>query len=611
MINDVYLRFKELYLETDGKILVENFLLQKEPSICLKIDDNGKVIDKLVAIDETVRKDDLYDWFAIRNIKSKYLSSNKAVGSKMIFSSNNYTLFGRIDTFPLITYQSFIKLFDVKEDKNNKKTTAKFTFYNRHKNKIKTLFDSILGTISLMDLVEKMDFISEDEKLLIQNSFITDIALDAYYKKLSDSYECQEDQFFTLDRLDYILKQINKDIEEYAPKQIKLKIFRDVKIEKYQEYELKYLNSSLFAVEDKVLEVDKKRLGQPYLDNTLNADKPFMIHQTMKSKVPFPKTKDEILYMKYLDDYLSMNKGVFYLELEKFSVSKKAFINKEQFIIQKKKNYELFEFLPYFYNEFEKNPFVIKNYMSITKKKKLIDDKNPYFETFLLEKDIDNLCNKKLMTNYFSENIKGVDKRLESYIFLIRDSCFLYFKKSQITGKEFYNYIEKVISSLIFYQYEKSDEKQIKIRVLENLNLKLSMQQYFKGDSMDVKDELKSLNLKITSTEYKPLNIKEFLLLSGQMAYYLISQSESSNRTFRLAEHYLKSKNIQTIKKHLRNDLKRYKHKIYLTTDKSKFKNALSMLLAYEDEKKLTQKEMDIFLIGLVSDNIFYMKNEE
>jgi len=101
------------------------------------------------------------------------------------------------------------------------------------------------------------------------------------------------------------------------------------------------------------------------------------------------------------------------------------------------------------------------------------------------------------------------------------------------------------------------------------------------------------------------------LLLSGQMAYYLISQSESSNRTFRLAEHYLKSKNIQTIKKHLRNDLEKYKHKINLISNKSKFKNALTKFFAYEKEKKLTHTEMDVLLIGLVSDNIFYMKSEE
>jgi len=610
MINDIYNRFKKLYIETKGKILTQNFLLEKEPSICLKIDDKGNVIEKLIAIDENVKKDDLYDWFSIRNIKSKYLNNNKAVGSQMIFSSNNLSLFGRIDTFPLITYKSFIKLFDVKADKNNKKTTAKFNFYNKHKDKIEEIFKSIKSPILLNELLEKMDFISEDEKKLILNSYITDIALDSYYNKLSKDYECDEEQFFTLEKLNYILPQISDEIIEYAPKQIKLKIFRDKDIQEYQKYELKYLNSSLFAVEDKVIKLNDDLLGQPYLDNTLNTDKPFMIHQTTKFKIPFPKTKDDILYIKYLNDYLSMNKGIFFLELDKLSVSKKPFINKGQFIIQKKKNYEIFEFIPYFNNEFEKKPFIVKNYTQARKGKKLIDDKKPYTEMYLLENDIDKLCNKKLIKNYFSDKIKNIDYRLESYIFLIRDSCFNYFKKGQISGYEFYKQIENVISLLILYQYEKNDEKYIHSKVLEFLNLKLSMQNYFLGETMDIKKELESLNVKISKKEYEQLTLNEFLLLSGQMAYYLISQSESTNRTFRLAEHYLKSKNIQTIKKHLRNDLEKYKHKINLISGSSKFKNALALSIAYNEDRKLSYKEMDIFLIGLVSDNIFYIKNE-
>jgi len=305
-----------------------------------------------------------------------------------------------------------------------------------------------------------------------------------------------------------------------------------------------------------------------------------------------------------------MNKGVFYLELEKFSISQKPFINKEQFIIQKKKHYEIFEFLPYFYNEFEKKPFIIKNYMKLRKNKKLIEDKNPYTEIYLLEKDIDSLCDKKLIKNYFSDKIKGIDKQLESYIFLIRESCFLYFKKGQITGFEFYDRIKKIISFLILYQYSHSDEKLIRQKTLENLNLKLSMQQYFKGDGMDVENELKLLDEKVSKKNYGQLSIKEFLLLSGQMAYYLISQSESANKTFKLAEHYLKSKNLQTIRMHLRNDLEKYKHKVNLKVLKSKIKNALTLILAYDEDKKLTHQEMDIFLIGLVSDNIFYMKKE-
>ena len=611
MINDIYLKFKELYEQSNGKLLIQNFRLEKEPSICLKINNEGKVIEKLIALDDTVRKDELYDWFAIRNIKSKYLNNNKAVGSKMIFSSNNYTFFGRIDTFPLITYKSFVKLFDVKEDKNNKKTTAKSIFYNKYKKDIEKIFNSVKSAILLNDLISKMDFITGDDIKLIEESFINENILNLYYKKLCTDYSCTDEQFFTIDKINYILKQIESEIIEYAHKQIKLKIFRDIPIEKYEQAELNYLGNSLFAVNDKVINLNEKIYGEPYLDNTLNADKPFMIHKTMKSPIPFPKTKDDILYIKYLDDYLSINKGVFYLELEKLLVSQKPFINKEQFIIQKRKFYEIFEFIPSFYNEFEKKPFIVRNYMRITKKNKLIEDKNPYTDKYLLEKDIDNLCNKKLIKNYFSEKIKGIDKQLENYIFLIRDSCFLYFKKSQITGREFYKQTEKIISYLILYHYFHSDEKQIRQKVLESLNLKLSMQEYFEGECMNVSEELKNLDTKISKNDYESLTNKEFLLLTGQMAYYLISQSESSNRTFRLAEHYLKSRNINTLKKHLRNDLEKYKHKIYLTTDKSKFKNALAMSIAYEEDRKLTHKEMDIFLIGLVSDNIFYKTNNE
>ena len=35
------------------------------------------------------------------------------------------------------------------------------------------------------------------------------------------------------------------------------------------------------------------------------------------------------------------------------------------------------------------------------------------------------------------------------------------------------------------------------------------------------------------------------------------------------------------------------------------------MAIAYDEDRKLTHKEMDIFLIGLVGDNIFYKTNNE
>ena len=61
------------------------------------------------------------------------------------------------------------------------------------------------------------------------------------------------------------------------------------------------------------------------------------------------------------------------------------------------------------------------------------------------------------------------------------------------------------------------------------------------------------------------------------------------------------------LKNHLRNDLEKYKHKIYLTAKDSKFKNAYAMLLAFENNEKLSHDEMDLLLIGLITENLFYI----
>jgi CRISPR-associated protein Csh1 len=562
----------------------------------------------MLIVDKNVKKNDLYDWFSIRNLKAKYLNSNKAVGNKMIFSNSNLALFGRIDTFPMVTKESFIKLFDVKEDLSNKKTTAKSLFYKKYKDKFNSIFYQ-KDIYFINDFINRFNNLSKEEiKLLSENSFITDTALKQYYDKLVKDYVCDEKQFFTKDKILYILSQIQFEFSKYADKQIKLKIFRDKKVEEYQDKEIKYLDSSLFAVEDDTKKIGE--LGLPFLDNTLNASKPFMLHYSTKYKIAFPKAKNEVLYIKYLDDYLSIDKGIFYLELENFTTENKPFLNSKvgQFIIMKKKNYELFEYLPCFFDEFEKKPFEIKNYLKMMKNKVIVDDKKPFKELYFLENELDNLFYKKLKTNYLSEKIDKTNGKLVTLIFLVRQACFAYFKKGQIIGKDFYYQIANILTDIILYQYEHiEDDKKLRISMMEFLNLKLSMNQYYTGDYMNIQNELSLLNSKISVSNYENLSKREFLLLSGQMAYYLVSQSESSNRTFRLVEHYLKSKNVKMLKNHLRNDLERYKHKIYLTGKDSKFKNAYAMLLAFENEVKFTHDDIDLLLIGLITENLFYI----
>jgi len=41
-----------------------------------------------------------------------------------------------------------------------------------------------------------------------------------------------------------------------------------------------------------------------------------------------------------------------------------------------------------------------------------------------------------------------------------------------------------------------------------------------------------------------------------------------------------------------------------------KFNNAMSLIMAHEDEEKLS-KNMDDFLVGVLSKNLFFIKKEE
>ncbi len=53
-----------------------------------------------------------------------------------------------------------------------------------------------------------------------------------------------------------------------------------------------------------------------------------------------------------------------------------------------------------------------------------------------------------------------------------------------------------------------------------------------------------------------------------------------------------------------------YKHGINLTF--VKFNNAMSLIMAFDEKEKLSaSSNMDNFLTGALSENIFYMKNED
>ncbi len=128
---------------------------------------------------------------------------------------------------------------------------------------------------------------------------------------------------------------------------------------------------------------------------------------------------------------------------------------------------------------------------------------------------------------------------------------------------------------------------------------------------MNIETILESVELRLEEVENnKTLTKEEFLFLSGQWAYYLLSQSKSSSRTFSLAEHYFRVKSIDRLKLALKNDLNKYKHSVNMDT--KKIRKSISLVTSYESNKsRLSDYELDVFLVGFTVENLFYKKNKK
>jgi CRISPR-associated protein Csh1 len=118
-----------------------------------------------------------------------------------------------------------------------------------------------------------------------------------------------------------------------------------------------------------------------------------------------------------------------------------------------------------------------------------------------------------------------------------------------------------------------------------------------------------SLNDRLLDNDYKELNSSEYFYLCGQIARYLTNQSEKHEKKGDMLEPYLRANNSQKLKRVIEMEYFKYKHAISLGF--VKFSNAMSLIMAYEGGEKLSLSEnMDSFLVGVLSDNVFYIKKD-
>lgn len=558
MIYDLLEVFKKDYQEHGDKIILDNYVLKD--GLYVRANQDNSLDYFIYQLDKKVeQKDNCFkdldgniqpqaiQWFKERDYYSYYLNSNKAFYDKKIHNVNYLSFFVKVESF--INPEKLLKDDAIKVQYDSFSDYKKFT--KKQEKEILTTYRNYLDADSRQkDIQDKYIFLKDNIKQIV------DIAVQ---NEISN----------------YIKIFFNKPIEEYRKE---TEIYYAIKIFNKIDYSRK--------LTDKVVGLSDSNMG-------LNGKKPYLEHKTRKIIEPFMVTDNDALMIKRFFDWL------------KFQDYQNKYPNGEQFFINRdNKEKDLiieFDYLPDKIDQFD-DSIDVKNHLQLVKDKQILDDKEV---NYLYE--LENLVNEvfyngQLKNNYFGDVYKKLDKGFANLIYITRDAMINYFKKYD--DRYFYQVIENYGSDFVIQHLRKNRE----LKAQESLNLKFSLLQLKGKDIMDIQAMQDKIKQKLDTENYDALNTDEFFYLSGQIAKYLLNQSEAHEKKSDLIEPFLRSNNAQKLKKDIEFTYFKYKHKINL--NHIRFNNAMSLVMSYDHKDKLSSN-MDSFLVGLLSSNIFYHKQEQ
>ncbi|MFZ2891135.1 hypothetical protein [Sulfuricurvum sp.] len=500
--------------------------------------------------------------------------------------------------------------------KNRYYNLAEKDYYSSYLNSNKSFYDKKIHNVNYLSFFVKLEsFISKDEKKLL-NFEVIKKHFEAFidYSKFTKSEEKEiltnyKEKFTNEERKreilsnsDFILNNIDKFVTVANENGVVnyIKIFFEAPIEKYQEesnfyYSIKIFNDISYSVKfsDNVYGLSDSNMG-------LNAKKPYLEHKTKKTIAPFMIEQNNALLVKKFFDWLKYQKYQ-----NKYPNGEQFFLNRDY---KEKDMITDFDYLPIKINKFDDSIYY-KNYLQVFENKNLIDD-DTIDSLGQLEQIVDEIFyNDQLISNYYGDVYNKLNKIFANLIYITRDAMVNYFKKYD--ERAFYSVLQK--NGIDFVLEHLRNDRELKAK--KAMNLKLSLQNYYfkhksKGEQvMNVSEMQRTIFTKLDTADYSLLTTQEFFYLCGQVAKYLLLQSEKEKKNADMLEPFLRAKYAQKLKKEIEFVFFKYKHKISLEFGK-KISNAMSLIMAYENDEKLA-KNMDYFLIGALSKNLFFMKKEE
>lgn len=368
----------------------------------------------------------------------------------------------------------------------------------------------------------------------------------------------------------------------------------------------------------------KKYGDYPTIICGLNSKKPYLEQKTTKFRVPYRISLEEALISKKFFEWIhnlvnEEGKPIshIYIPLNfKFTsteVSEKNIEDDTCLYLYKTTNNgkPRIEDFAIVNRKRKMKPIQIKNYLNLEK----LEEQN-IEDTKILEAKMDEYYyNNKLRRNYYNNDIKakiGVFSDRQVDILITTKQAMLdYFKKGVEVG--FQSCMDDMTRQMILEKF--IDKEYINLKEIGYAqNFRLNLLNYYKiGGKEEMGDRIKSLyeiiKEKIDKNELATCQTdEEFYFATGQIIYYLASQSEAQNQTQGLVTPFLELSTPIKLKQAIITMYKKYGYKIKLAD--SRVKNLIGMVTGYETNSKATDYQ-DLIISGICSKNIIFAGKKE
>jgi len=246
---------------------------------------------------------------------------------------------------------------------------------------------------------------------------------------------------------------------------------------------------------------------------------------------------------------------------------------------------------------------------------KIFDLEWKFFSKFFYTLSGDTEKTYILQNNYFSEKIgiprsETISATVVTKFYQYNKAIFDYIYKSRFESINGYMF-DDICIPIIKEQIKLNDDWNKTFKIKEKLSLYLSLYKNFhKGEDLATKIiELEKAISELLKNEDKHLGSdEEFAFASGQLIWYILSQSKSQSKTHALLDIFISKNRVEDYLLVIAQNIQKYSHAFKFMDNKSWFDKLASEVLGYKLEQQTIKSLIPLIMAGYFSKNIILEK---